>query len=102
MHYLLFYDVTDDYPARRTQFRAAHLAYAEEAVKRGELVLGGALTDPVDQSILLFRGSSPEPAERFATSDPYVLNGLVKKWRVRKWTTVIGPCAEEPIAPPAM
>jgi uncharacterized protein YciI len=33
-------------------------------------------------------------AERFAKNDPYVLNGLVKQWRVREWTTVLGPAAE--------
>jgi uncharacterized protein len=40
--------------------------------------------------VLVFRGSSPEVAESFARSDPYVNNGLVTRWRVRKWTTVIG------------
>lgn len=94
MHYLLFYDVGDGYVERRAAFRAAHLALAREAVARGELVLGGALTNPVDGAVLLFRGSSPEVAERFAAADPYVKNGLVKSWRVREWTTVVGPAAE--------
>ena len=91
MHYLLFYDVVDGYPERRKPFRAAHLSYANEAVARGELVLGGALADPVDAAVLLFRAPSREAVERFAAKDPYVLNGLVKRWRVREWTTVIGP-----------
>ena len=38
-------------------------------------------------------------AEAFATSDPYVTNGLVTSWRVRHWTTVVGPLAAQPIAP---
>ena len=91
MHYLLFYDVVEDYVQRRQPLRSAHLARCNEAVARGELVLGGALADPVDGAILLFRSSSPEAAERFATGDPYVLNGLVKSWRVREWVTVVGP-----------
>jgi len=90
MHYLLFYDLVDGYPERRKPFRAAHLAYAREAVARGELVLGGALADPVDTAVLLFRAPSREAAERFAAKDPYVLNGLIRSWRVREWTTVIG------------
>ena len=57
---------------------------------------GGALTDPVDTAILLFRGTSPAVAERFASVDPYVENGLVKSWRVREWITVVGPDAEAP------
>jgi uncharacterized protein YciI len=90
MHYLLFYDVVPDYAERRKEFRAAHLRYAGEAVARGELVLGGALADPIDAAVLLFRGASAEVAERFAAGDPYVLNGLVTRWRVRPWTTVVG------------
>jgi uncharacterized protein YciI len=90
MHYILFYDVVGDYVARREPFRAAHLELARRAHQGGELVLAGALADPVDGAVLVFRGSSPEVAESFARSDPYVTNALVTRWRVRKWTTVIG------------
>jgi uncharacterized protein YciI len=91
MHFLLFYDVVDGYVEKRQPFRAAHLAYANEAVARGELVLGGALADPVDAAVLLFRAPTRAVAEAFAAADPYVRNGLVRSWRVREWTTVIGP-----------
>jgi uncharacterized protein YciI len=97
MHYLLFYDVVDDYIERRHAFRDVHLAYARAAVKRGELVLGGALAHPADAAILLFRGASSSVAEAFAADDPYVTNGVVKSWRVREWTTVVGPLAEAPL-----
>jgi len=90
MHYLLFYDVADDYVARRGEFRGAHLEKARAAVERGELVLGGALAHPVDGAVLLFSGTSREVAARFAQADPYVTSGLVKSWRVREWTTVVG------------
>jgi uncharacterized protein len=90
MYYLLFYDVVDGYVERRQPFRSAHLARAQAAVVRGDLVLGGALADPVDQAVLLFCGDSSAVAEAFATGDPYVLNGLVKAWRVRTWNVVIG------------
>jgi len=94
MHYLLFYDVVDDYVTRRVPLRAAHVGYARESIARGELVLGGAFNNPPDGAVLLFKGTSPEVAERFAEKDPYVINGLVKKWRVREWTTVLGRDAE--------
>jgi uncharacterized protein len=90
MHYLLMYDVVDDYVTRRQPHRAAHLAYAEPYVARGELLLGGALAEPVDQAILLFRSDGPVVAEAFAAADPYVLHGLVVRWRVRPWVTVAG------------
>lgn len=90
MHYLLFYDVVDDYLERRVPLRSAHLAHARRAVAAGDLVLGGALADPADAAVLLFQGDSPAAAEAFARTDPYVTAGLVTRWRVREWTTVVG------------
>jgi uncharacterized protein len=90
MHTILFYDLVDDYVERRTQFRAEHLELARHAQARGELVLAGALAEPADGAVLVFRGESPNAAVAFAKADPYVRNGLVKAWRVRKWITVIG------------
>lgn len=89
MHYILFYDVRDDYVEKRAAFREAHLRLAKQASERGELVLAGALEDPTDGAVLVFRGS-PEVAAAFAEADPYVINGLVTAWVVRKWATVIG------------
>jgi uncharacterized protein len=89
MHYVLLYEVIDDYVARRAAFRSEHLRLANEAHARGEVVLAGAWAD-ADGAMIVFRGSGPEAAEAFAKADPYVLNGLVKSWRVRKWNTVVG------------
>jgi uncharacterized protein len=88
MHYILFYEVADDYMARRAPLRQDHLNLIRAAYDRGELVIAGALADPADGAVLVFRAQ--DPAEAFAKSDPYVRNGLVKSWRVRKWATVIG------------
>ncbi len=97
MHYLLMYDVVPDYAERRLPLRAAHLVHAWAAVDRGELLLGGALAEPIDGAVLLFDCDSPAPVEAFVAADPYVLNGLVTRWRVRKWTTVVGEGATTPI-----
>jgi len=96
-HYLLFYEYGDDYLERRGTLRPAHLEKAWAAVERGELVLGGALTDPADAGVLLFKGDTAGVAESFARADPYVLNGLVRSWRVREWTTVVGESAATPV-----
>ena len=88
MHYLLMYEVVDDYVAKRAPFRDQHLALANEAAQAGELLLGGALAEPVDAAVLLFR--SQAAAEAFANNDPYVHNDLITKWTVRKWNTVAG------------
>jgi uncharacterized protein len=99
MHYLLIYDLAPDYLERRGEFRNEHLALAWQAHDRGELVLGGALTDPVDTAILMFQGDSPKAAENFAAADPYVKHGLITRWRVRQWTTVVGETAATPVRP---
>jgi uncharacterized protein YciI len=99
MHYLLMYDVVPDYVQRRAAFRDEHLALAWAAHARGELVLGGALADPPDGAVLLFKGDSPAAAEAFASADPYVRNGLVTRWRVRTWTTVAGDAPAVPTRP---
>ena len=99
MHYLLLYDVVPDYAERRPGFRDEHLSLAWQAHARGELLLAGALADPVDGAVLLFACDSPAPAEAFAAADPYVRNGLVTKWRVRAWKTVVGATAATPVKP---
>lgn len=89
-YFLLLYDVVPDYVERRGMYRDDHLRRAREAHDRGELVLAGALADPADGAVLVFRGDDASPAVRFAESDPYVINGLVTRWRVRAWTVVVG------------
>jgi uncharacterized protein YciI len=97
MHYLLFYDTAPDYLERRSQFRTEHLTLAWQAHSRGELILGGALADPIDGAVLLFQGDSPDVAAGFAEADPYVRNGLVTRWHVRPWLTVVGDQASSPV-----
>ena len=99
MDYLLLYDLAPDYLDRRGEFRTEHLALAWLAQSKDQLVIAGALQDPVDMAVLHFRGDSPEAAEEFAKADPYVKHGLVTRWRVRRWATVVGEHAASPINP---
>jgi uncharacterized protein YciI len=98
-HYLLFYDVADDYLERRPAFRDEHLKLAWSSVEQGALLLGGALADPADGAVLLFKGENSSVAEDFARADPYVREGLVSRWHVREWTTVVGRLAATPVRP---
>ena len=80
----------ENYVEKRAPYRAEHLDYANASQARGGLFLAGALDNPVDAAILVFRGESPSVAEEFARNDPYVKAGLITKWTVRPWTVVIG------------
>lgn len=89
MNYLLMYDFVPDYLARRAAHRVEHLALCKEAMARGELAAGGAVGDPPESGLLLFLDAAAH-AERFAAADPYVLHGLVTRWQVKQWNTVVG------------
>lgn len=99
VHYLLTYELAPDYLERRGAFRDEHLRRAWESQHGGELVLAGALDDPADSAVLLFNCHSAEPVLLFAATDPYVINGLVKSFQVRKWNTVVGDLAGNPVRP---
>lgn len=89
-YYALIYELVDDMVNRRVPFREEHLRLAREARERGELVLAGALTEPVDRALLVFHVDDKSKVEAFASKDPYVLNGLARKWEVRPWNVVVG------------
>jgi uncharacterized protein len=94
MPYLaLFYDVVDDFIARRDPFRSEHLRLAGESHRRGEIVLAGALSEP-PAALIIFHAADKSTAEDFARNDPYVVNGLVKKWTVRPWNVVVGQASD--------
>jgi uncharacterized protein YciI len=99
MHLLLIYELSEDYLERRAAFRDRHLTVAWQSAERGELLLGGALEAPVDRAMLLFEADSPAVVEAFARADPYVTEGLVTRWEVRKWNTVAGEKAAQPVRP---
>jgi uncharacterized protein YciI len=98
-YFLLLYDVVPDYVARRAPLRKDHLHLAQAAVSRGDLLLGGALDDPVDGAALVFRADDAAVVEEFVRNDPYVTNGLVTRWRVRPWNVVVGSLLQTPAAP---
>lgn len=89
-YYALIYHLADDYMERRPEFRAEHLQLAASAQDRGELVLGGAYSDPADMALLVWRAEDKSVVEKFVNHDPYVKHGLVTRWEIRPWTVVIG------------
>ncbi|MFK7922421.1 MAG: YciI-like protein [Bacteroidia bacterium] len=90
MYFLLFYETVDAFVEKRAPFRATHLAHAQAAVAAGDLLLGGALEEPADKAVLLFQGTDRSVAANFAQNDPYVRQGLIKKWEVRPWKVMVG------------
>jgi len=79
----LFYEVVEDHVTRRAPFRDEHLRLLNEAHERRELVMAGALSEPVDGAVLIFCAADDTVPRRFAERDPYVRNGLVTRLNVR-------------------
>jgi uncharacterized protein len=100
VHFLLFYEFVPDYLQRRPTYRSEHLRAAWKAQERGELILAGALAEPTDAAVLLFAGDDDSAARAFAMTDPYVKAGLVTRWSVRPWATVVGAAAATPVRAP--
>ncbi|HSR13539.1 MAG TPA: YciI-like protein [Thermodesulfobacteriota bacterium] len=93
--FVLFYELVDNFVARRAEFREEHLKLIDAAHRGGGLVLAGALMEPADRALLVFRSQDRSAAENFARKDPYVVNGLVTRWEVRPWAVVTG---QDPLA----
>jgi len=90
MYYLLFYKTADDYMEKRQAYRAEHLKLAQDAVKSGALIFGGAYANPADGAALVFKCDDIKTVEDFVKNDPYVKNGVVVDWNIREWTVVVG------------
>lgn len=88
-YYAVLYEVVDDFVSRRAPFREQHLGLVGEANQRGELLLAGALAEPADRALLIFRAPDRSVVEDFVRRDPYVTNGLVTHWEIRPWANVI-------------
>lgn len=88
-YYLLEYVLVDDYVARRAPLREEHLGLAQDAARRGDLILAGALAEPQDRAALVWRTEDRSVVERFVEDDPYVRLGLVTAWTIRLWNVVV-------------
>jgi uncharacterized protein len=84
--YVLLYDAAADLDRARAVF-PAHRARWQDFVARGELLMIGPFTDPRQGAMGVF--ATREAAEQFVRLDPFVLEGVVKKWELREWREAV-------------
>lgn len=89
-YYLLINYLSDDYLEKRVAWRNEHLALAESFFLQGHILMAGALAEPANQSVLVFKVENPSIIESFIQADPYVREGLVLRHEIRVWNVVIG------------
>jgi uncharacterized protein YciI len=86
MKYVLMYESAEDVRTKAPIHFPAHRERWQRFVADGTLLLIGPFTD-LEGSMAVFR--TREAAEEFAKEDPFVLNGVVRTWRIREWNEAL-------------
>jgi uncharacterized protein YciI len=90
MKYVLFYDSADEVALKAPPHFPAHRARLDEFHAAGTLLMVGTFENPQENGSLgVF--TTRESAEAFAAGDPFVVNGVVKAWRILAWNEVLRP-----------
>jgi uncharacterized protein YciI len=90
MKYVLFYDSADEVALKAPPHFPAHRARLDEFHAAGTLLMVGTFENPQQNgSMGVF--TTRESAEAFAAGDPFVMNGVVKAWRILAWNEVLRP-----------
>ena len=87
-YHVLQYNYVPDILEKRDPYRAEHLDGAKQMAAQNKLVMAGALADPVDGALFIFKGVSKDDIEAFVKKDPYVIHGLVPKYSIRPYMVV--------------
>lgn len=87
--WVLLYECEADVLERAPDHYPAHSARVEAFHERGDLLLVGLFANPqADGSMAVFR--TRESAEEFAAADPFVVNGVVRSYRLLQWNEIYG------------
>jgi uncharacterized protein YciI len=88
--YVLQYDYVADVFEKRKPYRQAHFAMVRKEIEKGNVILAGAVDNPPTGGLFIFRNLSPNDIENLAQRDPYVVNGVVKKYTIKPYMAVLG------------
>lgn len=87
MKYVLVYESANDVRTKAPQHVPAHTARIKKFHTSGTLLMVGTFEDPRDRALGVF--TTREAAEDFARRDAFVLNGVVREWRVLGWNEAL-------------
>jgi uncharacterized protein YciI len=87
--YVLYYQSSPEVLEKAPIYGAAHREHWQQFLKDGTLLMVGPFADPRQGAMSVF--TTREAAEKFATGDPFVTNGVVSNWHVREWLEAIVP-----------
>jgi uncharacterized protein len=87
MKTVMFYEMASDGLSKAMAHIDAHRARLNAFHERGVLLMAGPFANPVEGALGIF--TNKEAAEEFVHSDPFVINGVVGKWRLVEWNEVL-------------
>ena len=89
MRYVLFYESSDDVASKAPVHMDRHGEHIDEFHAAGTLLQIGTFGDPQAEGAMgVF--TTNDAAEKFATTDPFVVNGVVRRWYIREWREILG------------
>jgi uncharacterized protein YciI len=90
MRYVLLYEAADDVLETAPIHFDAHRARWPRFHEQGTLLMIGPFADPTQGALAIF--TTREAAEAFARDDPFVTNGVARRWEIREWNEALsGP-----------
>jgi uncharacterized protein len=82
--YVVLYESADDVMSKAPAHFAEHSARGDAFHANGTLLMYGPFSNPQEEgSMAVF--STREAAQEFVNGDPFVLNGVVRRWQIREW-----------------
>lgn len=95
MYYTLTYTLANNYIDVREAYRGDHFNHIKKYKAKGQFLMGGAFEDQ-QSALLILKVDNVSIVEEFATTDPYVINGVVTKWEYQQWNMVTGDVVPVP------
>jgi len=83
MKFVSFYEMAPGALSKVASHFPAHRARLDDFHTRGVVLAAGPLGNPPEGAMAIF--TSREAAAEFIQGDPFVVNGLVSKWRIVEW-----------------
>jgi uncharacterized protein len=81
--------VREDLRSKAPAHFSAHMVRVKEFHGRGALLMVGTFGNPQEEGAMSIF-TTREAAEEFAKGDPFVVNGVVRSWKVLEWNESLG------------
>lgn len=89
--FVVLYESSDDVLTLAPVHMPKHREHFEDYHARGLLLMVGTFGDPATQGAMCVL-TTREAAEEFAANDPFVVNGVVRRYEIRQWDELLtGP-----------